>query len=110
MRLATFYLLRHEIARDFATRDHDTLGMCNDVADFTLNNANLQRTALGNLTLGSLENAIFTVGASANRFTVSFWSGTGTLNGNDDDTDEILKTDGNDEVNMFNVQPSQNTE
>jgi filamentous hemagglutinin family protein len=59
----------------------DTVVAINDVADFTLANASLARTALGTLTLSGIEVANLTGGGSANTFTVSGWSGTGTLDG-----------------------------
>ena len=58
----------------------DTIIAVNDV-NFTLTNTSLARTGLGTLTLAGIEVANLTGGAGANSFTVSGWTGTGTLDG-----------------------------
>jgi|GEM_PF-2410024 len=59
----------------------DAVNAENDVAGFTLSDTQLQRTAHGALTLLAIEAAHLTGGASANTFTVSDWTGTGSLDG-----------------------------
>src|SRR6185436_6696481 len=59
----------------------DTVAATNDVANFTLTDTTLDRTGTGQLTLTSIEVANLTGGGSANTFTVSGWTGTGTLDG-----------------------------
>ncbi len=59
----------------------DILVAVNDVANFGLSDTQLTRTGLGNLTLANLEVSNLTGGAGSNTFTVTGWSGTGTLDG-----------------------------
>jgi Ca2+-binding RTX toxin-like protein len=63
-----------------AASGSDTLVAVNDV-DFTLTNSSLSRTGFGTLTLAGFEIANLTGGTSANEFTVSGWTGTGSLAG-----------------------------
>ncbi|MGQ0657523.1 MAG: beta strand repeat-containing protein [Chromatiales bacterium] len=58
----------------------DAVVAANNV-DFVLTNTLLQRSGLGDLTLANMDVANLTGGAGANSFTVSGWTGTGTLNG-----------------------------
>ena len=58
----------------------DTLSATRD-ADMTLATASLTATGFGMLTLSGLEAAALTGGAGNNTFTVSAWTGTGTLTG-----------------------------
>ena len=69
----------------------DSVVATNDV-DFTLTNTSLARTTLGALTLASIESATLTGGAANNSFTVSGWSGTGTLDGAGGTGDSIVAT------------------
>src|SRR5262249_31288614 len=66
-----------------AAAGSDSLITANDV-DFTLTDGSLARTNHGTLTLGGFEIASLTGGASANSFTVSGWTGTGTVDGSGD--------------------------
>src|SRR6185436_9349730 len=59
----------------------DTGAATNDVANCTLTDTTLDRTGTGQLPLTSIEVANLTGGGSANSFTVSGWTGTGTLDG-----------------------------
>ncbi len=61
--------------------DLDTVVAVNDLADFGLSDSLLTRTGLGALALSAVEVANLTGGAGQNTFTVSDWSGTGTLTG-----------------------------
>ncbi len=58
----------------------DTVSASNDV-DFTLTNTSLARTGTTTLTLANMEIANLAGGASSNTFTVSGWTGTGTITG-----------------------------
>lgn len=59
---------------------NDRIVAINDL-DFTLSDTALARTTLGNITLAAFEEAVLTGGAAANRFTVSGWTRSATIDG-----------------------------
>src|SRR4029077_15293212 len=59
---------------------NDTVIAVNNV-NFTLTNSSLARTGLGTLNLNAIEIATLSAGAGNNSFTVSGWTGTGTIDG-----------------------------
>jgi hypothetical protein len=70
----------------------DTVKATND-ANFAITNTLLQRTGHGDISLAATEIFLLTGGAGNNTFTVTDWSGTGTLSGlGGTDTANIIKT------------------
>ena len=59
----------------------NTVLAINDIAAFNLSDTILSRTGRGDMALSAIQIANLTGGASANTFTVSKWSGNGTLDG-----------------------------
>ncbi len=59
----------------------NTVLAVNDIAAFNLSDTILSRTGRGDMALSAIQIANLTGGASANTFTVSKWSGNGTLDG-----------------------------
>ncbi len=69
----------------------DTIEAANN-GDYVLTPTLLQRTALPDVVLSTLENALLTGGAADNNFTIGSWTGTATLAGGGG-TDTLLVTD-----------------
>ncbi|MDO8813667.1 MAG: hypothetical protein Q7J38_16795, partial [Gallionella sp.] len=59
----------------------DVLTAVNDVAAITLTDTTFDRTGMGQLTLAAIGTANLTGGVGVNNFTVTGWTGTGTLDG-----------------------------
>lgn len=72
----------------------DTVAEVNDF-HYILTDARLTRSGGGDMTLAAVENATLTGGDSENTFTVSGWSGTGVINGDDGRDDIVAVNDEN---------------